>query len=114
MRDPDRRAAQAVRAPLSRVELCRLDRSYWTLVAIGAIFALARFSEAFLLLRAQSVGVPLALVPAVMILMNIIFALSAWPAGALSDRIGRRGLLYAGLAVLVVADLILALGSLTE
>jgi MFS family permease len=110
VRDPDR-AARAVRAPLSRVELRRLDRSYWMIVAIAAIFALARFSEAFLLLRAQSVGVPLALVPVVMILMNIVFALSAWPAGALSDRIGRHGLLNAGLALLVVADLVLALGS---
>lgn len=100
-----------VRAPLSRAELARLSRSYWAIVAIAAVFALARFSEAFLLLRAQSLGVPLAWVPAVMILMNSVFAMSAWPVGALSDRIGRIGLLYAGLAALVVADLVLALGS---
>lgn len=111
VRDPDRREMRAVRAPLSRMELSRLDRSYWVIVTIAAIFALARFSEAFLLLRARSVGVPLAFAPAVMVVMNGVFALSAWPAGVLSDRIGRRGLLIAGLAVLIIADLVLGLGS---
>jgi MFS family permease len=100
-----------VRAPFSRMELGRLDRSYWVVVTIATIFALARFSEAFLLLRARSVGVSLAFAPAVMVLMNGVFALSAWPAGALSDRIGRRGLLIAGLAMLIIADLVLGLGS---
>ena len=111
VRDPDRREVRVVRAPLSRMELSRLDRSYWVIVTIAAIFALARFSEAFLLLRARSVGVPLAFAPAVMVVMNGVFALSAWPAGVLSDRIGRRGLLIAGLAVLIIADLVLGLGS---
>jgi MFS family permease len=111
VRDPDRREMRAVRAPLSRMELSRLDRSYWVIVTIAAIFALARFSEAFLLLRARSVGVPLAFAPAVMVVMNGVFALSAWPAGVLSDRIGRRGLLIAGLAMLIIADLVLGLGS---
>jgi MFS family permease len=74
------------------------------------VFTLARFSEAFLLLRAQSVGLALALVPAVMVIMNIVYAAAAWPVGALSDRIGRYGLLAAGFAVLVVADLALAFG----
>jgi MFS family permease len=111
VRDPDRREVRAVRAPFSRMELGRLDRSYWVVVTIATIFALARFSEAFLLLRARSVGVPLAFAPAVMVLMNGVFALSAWPAGVLSDRIGRRGLLIAGLAMLIIADLVLGLGS---
>jgi MFS family permease len=111
VRDPDRREVRAVRAPFSRMELGRLDRSYWVVVTIATIFALARFSEAFLLLRARSVGVSLAFAPAVMVLMNGVFALSAWPAGALSDRIGRRGLLIAGLAMLIIADLVLGLGS---
>ena len=72
---------------------------------------MARFSEAFLLLRAQSVGLTLALVPVVMVVMNVVYALTAWPAGALSDKIGRYGLLAGGFALLVVADLALALGS---
>jgi len=80
-------------------------------VGIATIFTLARFSEAFLLLRAQSVGLPLALVPAVMVVMNVVYAATAWPAGALSDRIGRHGLLATGFALLVVADLVLAFGA---
>jgi MFS family permease len=74
------------------------------------VFTLARFSEAFLLLRAQSVGMPLVWVPAVMVVMNIVYAFSAWPAGALSDSIGRYGLLIFGFALLIAADLVLALG----
>ena len=83
---------------------------YWIVVGVAAIFTLARFSEAFLLLRAKSVGMPVVLVPTVMVVMNVVYAFSAWPAGALSDRIGRYRLLIAGFALLIVADLILALG----
>jgi MFS family permease len=109
VREPQRSAAkQELRSPLSRAELARLDVGYWMVVTVAAIFTLARFSEAFLLLRAQSVGVPVALVPVVMVVMNIIYAASAWPAGALSDTIGRYRLLIAGFALLVVADLVLA------
>ena len=97
-----------VRSPLSRAEIGRLGRAFWVVVALGTVFALARFSEAFLLLRAQSVGMTLALVPAMLVVMNLVYALSAWPAGALSDRIGRFGLLAAGFALLIVADLALA------
>jgi MFS family permease len=112
VREPKRPAAAPVlRSPLSRAELKRLDIGYWIVVGVAAIFTLARFSEAFLLLRAQSVGVPLALVPTVMVVMNVVYALSAWPAGSLSDRIGRYRLLIAGFALLIVADLVLALGS---
>ncbi|HEY4774957.1 MAG TPA: MFS transporter, partial [Xanthobacteraceae bacterium] len=80
-------------------------------VGVATVFTLARFSEAFLLLRAQSVGLALALVPAVMVVMNVVYALAAWPAGALSDRIGRYRLLAGGFALLVIADLVLAFGS---
>jgi len=100
--------AHAARAPLSRAELARLGAGYWAVVGVTALFTLARFSEAFLLLRAQSVGVPFTLVPVVMVVMNVVYTFSAWPAGALSDRIGRYGLLTAGFAVLIVADLLLA------
>ena len=97
-----------VRAPLSRRELARLSRIYWMIVGVAAVFTLARFSEAFLLLRAQSVGLPVAVVPTVMVVMNIVYTLSAWPAGALSDRLGRYGLLTGGFALLIFADLVLA------
>ena len=103
--------SRAVHAPLSRAELGRLGTGYWIIVSVAAIFTLARFSEAFLLLRAQSVGLHLAYVPAVMVLMNVTYTLSAWPAGALSDSIGRYGVLSVGFVLLMLADLVLALGN---
>ncbi len=97
-----------VRAPLSRRELARLGSAYWWVVAVGAVFTLARFSEAFLVLRAQEAGLALMWVPAVLVVMNLVYSAAAYPAGALSDRVGRTQLLVAGLVVLVAADLVLA------
>jgi MFS family permease len=109
VREPARPVELApVRSPLSRAQIGRLGGAFWVVVALASTFTLARFSEAFLLLRAQSVGMTLALVPMVLVVMNVVYALSAWPAGALSDRIGRYGVLAAGFAVLIVADLTLA------
>ena len=111
VREPDRPPGlRDVRAPLSRREFARLSKVYWLIVGVAAIFTLARFSEAFLLLRAQSVGLPLALVPLVLVVMNITYTLTAWPAGALSDRIGRYGVVTVGFALLILADLALAIG----
>jgi MFS family permease len=110
--DPERPSgSRTVRSPLSRRELGRLGTGYWLVVGVAAIFTLARFSEAFLLLRAQSIGMSLALVPIVMVVMNVFYALSAWPAGALSDRVGRLGLLAGGFVLLVIADVVFALAS---
>ena len=95
--------------PLNLDWLRRLPRPYWAVVAIGAVFTLARFSEAFLVLRAQQSGVPLALVPLVMVAMNAVYAASAYPFGRLSDTMSHRTLLALGLAVLIAADLVLAL-----
>jgi len=106
--EPDRPAAEPVRNPLRRAELARLGRAYWTVVGIATLFTLARFSEAFLLLRAQSVGLSVALVPAVMVVMNVVYAMAAWPAGALSDAVGRFGVMTAGFGLLLAADLALA------
>ena len=94
--------------PISRANLRRLSASYWWVVGIGAVFTLARFSEAFLVLRAQQANIPLALVPLVMVAMNAVYAASAYPFGKLSDRIDRRWLLALGLLVLMAADLVLA------
>jgi len=80
-------------------------------VAFGAVFTLARFSEAFLILRAQSVGLPVGLVPMIMIVMNLVYATAAYPAGIASDHMSRRMMLVAGLALLVLADLVLALAA---
>ncbi|TQF81823.1 MFS transporter [Elioraea sp. Yellowstone] len=107
--EPPRPAGlRAVRTPLARAELARLGPAYWQVVGIAAVFTLARFSEAFLILRAQSVGTALMLVPVVLVVMNIAYALSAYPVGALSDRMDRVGLLLLGLALLVAADVVLA------
>ena len=97
--------------PIARANLSRLSRAYWWVVIIGAIFTLARFSEAFLVLRAQQAAIPLALVPLVMVAMNLVYASSAYPFGKLSDRMSHDKLLAMGLAVLVVADLVLASGT---
>lgn len=90
-----------------------LPAGYWWVVIAGGVFTLARFSEAFLLLRTQQQGLPDAYAPFVFVLMNAVFALSAYPMGRLADRVDPMRLLAAGLAVLVAADLVLALsGSL--
>ena len=107
--DPDRPATgAAARSPLSLTGLARVGGAYWLVVGVAGVFTLPRCSEAFLLLRAQSVGVPLAVVPLVLVIMNVTYALSAWPTGALSDRFGRYNLLAGGFALLVAADLALA------
>ena len=102
---PDRKRIN----PLRRDQLRKLDRSYWLLVGLGMLFMLARFSEAFLVLRAQQCGMGLAQVPLVMAAMSFVYALAAYPFGKLSDRIGHRALLACGLLVLVAADAVLAL-----
>lgn len=94
--------------PISRAQLARLGGAYWQVVAIGAVFTLARFSEAFLVLRAADCGIGAALVPLVMVAMNAIYAGVAYPAGVLADRMSHRALLAIGLIVLVIADLVLA------
>jgi len=109
VREPEKAAGSTpLRPPLALADAGRLPPRYWFVVVLGAVFTLARFSEAFLVLRAQDVGLTLALVPTVMIAMNVVYAAIAFPAGAAADRIGARGLLVAGLAVLVAADLVLA------
>lgn len=110
VKDPDGRPRSGrARIPLAPAELARLGGAFWAVVAIAAVFTLARFSEAFLILRAQSEGLPLVLVPLVLVVMNVAYALSSYPAGALSDRGDRTAILVAGLVLLIAADLALAL-----
>lgn len=94
--------------PISRANLGRLHTDYWQVVGLGAVVTLARFSEAFLVLRAQQSGIAVAVVPLVMVAMNIVYAASAYPFGRLSDRVSHRALLAGGLGVLLAADLVLA------
>lgn len=108
VREPER-AAGAVRTnPISRVNLARLSPAYWWVVGIGAVFTLARFSEAFLVLRAQQGGLALAWTPAVLIAMNVIYAACAYPFGKLADRVRHTTLLGWGLVLLIGADVLLA------
>ncbi|MBS1131256.1 MAG: ral substrate transporter:Major facilitator superfamily 1 [Proteobacteria bacterium] len=109
--EPDRPAHTVRRNPISRANLRRLGGAYWWVVAVGGLFTLARFSEAFLVLRAQQGGMALALIPLVMVAMNIVYSLSAYPFGKLSDRVSHTKLLAIGLLVLIAADLVLASSS---
>ena len=99
------------RFPIQRSEMTRLSRRYWWVIAFAAVLTLARFSEAFLLLRAEDVGLAVTWVPLILIVMNVVYAASAYPFGHLSDRMRRRTLLALGIAFLIIADLILALAS---
>ncbi|WP_413933783.1 MFS transporter [Nitrospira sp. BLG_1] len=96
--------------PIRWENLFRLGQAYWWVVGIGAVFTLARFSEAFLVLRAQLGGIPLALTPLIMVAMNLVYAGSAYPFGKLSDRMSHTKLLMLGLIILIGADVVLALG----
>jgi len=107
--EPTRRGVEPARtARIDWRALDNLPRGYWLVVIAGGVFTLARFSEAFLVLRAQERGLPDALAPLVFVLMNAVFAACAYPAGKLADRLGGRALLTVGLGVLIGADLVLA------
>jgi MFS family permease len=112
VQEPERTvAAGTTPVPIHWRDAQRLGREFWVIVALGSIFTLARFSEAFLVLRAQDVGLDMALVPAVMVVMSGVYAASAYPAGRISDRFSPRALLPAGMFALIIADLALATAS---
>jgi MFS family permease len=98
------------RAPLHAKEIGQLPFAYWLVTIAGTVFTLARFSEAFLVIRARDGGLALAWAPAVIAVMSLVYAASAYPAGKLQDRIGARPLLLSGLVALIAADLLLAFG----
>jgi MFS family permease len=108
VREPAKPVTHQRTNPISRDNLKRLDAAYWWVVAMGAVFTLARFSEAFLVLRVQQGGLPLAWVPLVMIVMNIVYAAGAYPLGKLADSTSHRKLLAWGLVLLIAADALLA------
>ena len=101
-------ATKPARLPITREGLARLGPAYWSVVALGAVIALARFSEAFLVLRASGLGLPLPWIPMVLVVMSVIYTLTAYPVGHLSDRVPRRRLLALGMLVLALADAVLA------
>jgi MFS family permease len=89
--------------------LARLSAGFWWFVGVATVLTLARFSEAFLLLAAQHVGMTVALIPTILVTMNVVYATSAYPFGRLADRVSRRALLLLGIGFLIVADLVLAM-----
>jgi MFS family permease len=95
-------------APIRWKTLATMGGAYWFVVGVGAVFTLARFSEAFLILRAQQQGLPDSYAPLVLVIMNIVYALAAYPLGKLADRMRHMSLLAAGVLVLIAADLVLA------
>ena len=99
----------SARIPVRMADLQQLPKAFWLLVAIGAVFTLARFSEAFLILKANAEGLPLALTPLVLVAMNAVYMLAAYPLGSLSDRVSAKAMLIAGLIVLIAADVALAM-----
>jgi MFS family permease len=111
VREPGSQSRPNMDTRITFADARRLESSYWLIVLLGGIFTLARFSEAFLVLRAQNVGLELGFVPVVLICMNVVYAAAAYPAGVAADRISRWTLLLLGLAVLIVADLLLALAT---
>lgn len=110
IREPVHAQRQMGVNPIRRDNLARLTAAYWWVVGVGALFTLARFSEAFLVLRAQQAGVAISFVPLAMVAMNVVYSVSAYPFGKLSDRMSHGKLLAFGLAVLIAADLVLAHG----
>ena len=108
VQEPERASSAMRTNPIRRENLRRLGGAYWWVVALGAVFTLARFSEAFLVLRVQQGGLPLAWTPLVLVLMNVVFALGAYPLGKLADSTRHTTLLAWGLVVLIAADALLA------
>ncbi|MCL1916159.1 MAG: MFS transporter [Desulfovibrionaceae bacterium] len=109
LKEPEQKQPASGRAFLSWKNLQRLDVSYWRVVFIGAALSMARFSEAFLVLRAERSGLELALIPLIMVCMNFVYAICAYPFGWLSDRVSRKLMLTLGVLPLLAADLILAI-----
>jgi MFS family permease len=110
VREPAPTGHAAVRPPLVRwADLRRLGILFWSVVAVGTVLTIARFSEAFLILRVQAAGLPIALAPLALVVMNVVYAAAAYPMGALSDRVDRRLVLAGGFGALIVSDVALAI-----
>jgi len=105
VKEPPNLASRSKQPSIHWRDVNKLSGAYWMVVGVGSIFTLARFSEAFLLLRAESVGMAASMIPLMLVVMNVFYFLTAYPAGRLSDRFGRTGLMSAGLMALIASDL---------
>ena len=102
------KAAHVVKAPIRWSEVRSIGTRFWLAVVVGVLFTMARFSEAFLVLRGRDAGIPLTFIPFVLIAMNVVYAVTSAPLGSVSDKVGRKPVLVAGLVAMVAADLVLA------
>ena len=109
VREPESPRRERRGNPIRRANLQRMGTPFWWVVGIGSVFTLARFSEAFLVLRAQQGGLAVALTPLVLIAMNVVYSVGAYPFGKLADRASRIALLAWGLVALIASDILLAL-----
>ncbi len=109
--EPKKETVKKAHNPIKFSDIKNIGKPYWVIVAISAVITLARFSEAFLVLKAKDVGLSMAYIPAIMVLMNIVYALSSYPAGVLSDKFERKILLQIAMLLLIIADVILAYSS---
>ena len=107
VKEPEMQHADKSKHPLRIRDIRHVGSAYWKLVAIAGVLTLARFSEAFLVLKALAIGLPIAYVPLVMVVMNVFYAGAAYPAGILSDRVNRKTVLLVGVAFLISADVVL-------
>ena len=108
VRDAEPSHVADAKPPIRLIDLKRLQRPFWTVTLIGVVFTLARFSEAFLILKATAEGLPLTYAPLVLVVLNLVYALGAYPAGVLSDRRPAHHILSAGMICLILADLAIA------
>jgi MFS family permease len=111
VREPAAVAGPREKVRFERALLKRLGPAFWAVTAAGTALTLARFSEAFLILRATDLGLAVALAPLVLVGMNLVYSVTAYPVGRIADRIGPKTLLYAGIVMLIAADVVLALAS---
>lgn len=111
VREPSGTRERTERLPITRDGMASLGGPFWSLVVLGLLMSLARFSEAFLVLRASERGLGETWVPMVLVVMSLVYTLTAYPAGRLSDRVGRTGILVWGMGALVAAHGVLALAA---
>ena len=107
LHEPKQHLAPIKRSPVF-AGFRQLDKATKRLLAVGFLFGLARFSEAFLILKGIEIGLTESMSPLTLALFNLAYVALAYPAGALSDRMSPRSILMAGIAVLVAGDLVLA------
>jgi len=99
---------QEEQKPFNIKDVAKLHSSFWWVIVIAVVISFARMSEAFLVLKAQDAGFELMYIPLVLVIMNLIYASTSYPAGKLSDKIDRMHLLSLGTLILLISDLLLA------